>query len=84
MADVMDIPSGVNVRPLTGALGAEIHGVDLTAPIGKATREFLLQAFHEHLVIYLPDQKLTPQQHLDFSLVFGPHQPIPHIFSVDG
>lgn len=74
----------LDIRPVTGALGAEIHGVDLTRPLDEGTRRAILDAFAEHLVIWFPDQKLTPEQHLEFSLMFGPHQPIPHIFSVDG
>lgn len=69
---------------LTGAIGAEIHGVDLKRPLDAETRAEILEAFAEHLVIYFPDQRLTPEQHLAFSLIFGPHQPIPHIHSVDG
>ena len=75
---------GVTVHPLAGALGAEIRGIDLAKPLDDAARAAIFEAFQQHLVVYFPDQILTPEQHLEFSLMFGPHQPIPHIFSVDG
>jgi alpha-ketoglutarate-dependent taurine dioxygenase len=76
--------SPITIHPLAGALGAEIRGVDLTRPLDDATRQAILDAFRDHVVIYFPDQALTPEQHLALSLVFGPHQPIPHIYSVEG
>ena len=75
----------LTVQPITGALGAEISGVDLTRPLDDETRQEIIRAFHENLVIYFPEQKpLTPEQHLAFAAIFGPLMRIPHIFSVDG
>ena len=74
----------IKVRPLTGALGAEVVGVDLTQPLAAAVKDEILRAFHDHLVIYFRDQKpLQPQQHIGFAQLFGELQPIPHIFSID-
>ena len=61
----------LTVAPLTGALGAEIGGVDLAKPIDAATHAEILAAFHEHQVIYFPDQKLSHEQHLAFCRLFG-------------
>ena len=50
--------SRLEVRPLAGALGAEIHGVDLSGPLAgqhAAIRHALL----EHLVIFFRGQHLT-------------------------
>lgn len=75
----------IQVLPLTGALGAEIRGVDLTRPLDEETREEVLAAFHRHLVIYFQGQAgLTPEQHIAFARIFGPLQLIPHIKSIEG
>ena len=77
--------SRILVRPLTGALGAEICGVDLTRPMDAELELEIKRAFTENLVIYFPDQKgFTREHHLEFAQRFGKLQKIPHIFSVDG
>jgi taurine dioxygenase len=74
----------LSISPIAGALGAEIGGADLAKPLDAETRRQILDALRDHLVIYFAGQALTPGQHLALSLVFGPHQPIPHIYSVEG
>ena len=75
----------LQIRPLTGALGAEISGVDLSKELRPAEREEIRQALHDHLVIYFRDQPgFTRERHLEFAGMFGPLQKIPHIFSVEG
>jgi alpha-ketoglutarate-dependent taurine dioxygenase len=54
-----------------GALGAEIHGVHL-ADVSDAVFESLRAALREHLVLFFPEQHLTPDQHRSFALRFGP------------
>ena len=49
----------MRIHPLTGALGAEIQDLDLNN-LTDQTREEIETAFHEHLVLVFPDQKLTP------------------------
>ena len=48
----------MRLRPLTGALGAEIKDVDL-ANLTEQTHEQIEAAFHQHLVLVFPDQSLT-------------------------
>jgi taurine dioxygenase len=75
----------IQVEPLTGALGAEIKGVDLSRPLDDGTREEILAAFDRHLVIYFHGQEaMTPEQHIAFAKIFGPLQLIPHIMSIEG
>jgi taurine dioxygenase len=75
----------IGVKPLTGALGAEITGVDLTRPLEPQVRDEILAAFHRHLVVYFHGQAgMTPEQHMEFARIFGPLQRIPHINSIDG
>ena len=75
----------LKIRPLTGALGAEISGVDLSKPLSGQAREEIKRALYDYLVIYFHDQVgLSRERHLEVAQMFGPLQRIPHIFSVDG
>ena len=58
-------------RPISGALGAEILGVDLAAGVDEGTFERIRAAFREHGVIVIRDQDLTPEQHLAAARRFG-------------
>jgi taurine dioxygenase len=61
----------IEVKPLSGALGAEIFGVDV-ARIDDAQFEEVHAAFLEHQVIFFREQELTPPEHLAFAKRFGP------------
>ena len=61
----------IDVKPISGALGAEIHGVDLAQPLNNETFAEIRRAFDENLVIFFRDQKLTPEQHKEFGGRFG-------------
>ena len=75
----------ITVHPLTGAIGAEIRGADLSAPIDEELREEILAAFDRHLVVYFHGQAgMSREQHIAFARMFGPLQLIPHIRSVEG
>jgi taurine dioxygenase len=58
-------------RPLAGALGAEIHGVDISQTLGDDVVAEIHQALLDYLVIFFRDQKLTPEQQLAFARRFG-------------
>ncbi len=59
------------LRGLSGALGAEIHGLDLSRPLSGDDREALLGAFHRYGVLCIRDQKLTHESHIALAKVFG-------------
>lgn len=61
----------LDVRPMAGSLGAEIHGIDLRAGIDKATIDAIEKALLEHLVIFLPEQDISPEQHIAFGQSYG-------------
>jgi taurine dioxygenase len=61
----------IDVRPIAGALGAEIHGIDLARPLAAEVVAEIRRAFLEHLVIFFRDQALTPQDQLAFARRFG-------------
>ncbi len=71
MATVAAKASRIQVNPISGALGAEIHGVDLSQPLDEATFADIRKAFLDNGVIFFRDQKLTPDQHKDFARRFG-------------
>ena len=61
----------LDIRPLTGSLGAEIHGLELRKPLDRETVEALEQALVDHLVIFFPKQDLSPEEHIAFGRHFG-------------
>ena len=61
----------VEVVPLCGALGAEVHGVDLSADVSDDVLAEIRKALNEYLVIFFRDQDLTPDQQKAFGLRFG-------------
>ena len=61
----------ISVKPIAGALGAEIAGVDLSRPLSDAVIGEIRAALLDHLVIFFHDQHLTPEQQLEFGRRFG-------------
>ena len=63
--------TGLTIRPLTPAIGAEIGNVDLASPdIGERIPE-IRAALLEHGVIFFREQHLTQAQHIEFARHFG-------------
>src|SRR5262245_42821222 len=62
----------MQVTPLHPALGAEVAGVDLSAPIDSGTRETLNRALADHLALVFRGQALNPAGYLAAASVFGP------------
>lgn len=56
----------IRVNPLTGALGAEVGGVDLAA-LPEAALAEIRAAWRQHLVLVFRDQPLTGSQYLAFA-----------------
>jgi taurine dioxygenase len=63
--------SHFEIRGLSGALGAEIFGLDLSSPLSEDDRLALLAAFHRYGVLCIRDQKLTHDSHLALAKLFG-------------
>ena len=61
----------VQVRPVSGALGAELAGVDLARPLVAAELDAIRSALLAHEVIFLRDQQLSPESQLAFARHFG-------------
>ena len=68
----------MEVRRLSASLGAEITALrlgDVTAAQAHEIRGLL----HEHLVLFFPGQKLTPDQHVAFGAHFGELESHPNL-----
>lgn len=61
----------ISVRPLSGALGAEIHGVDLSSAIADDVFAEIHRAFLDYLVIFFREQVLDPTDLKTFAARFG-------------
>ena len=61
----------LDIRPIAGALGAEIHGIDLSETLDDEAFGAVRQALHHHLVIFFRNQTISPDQHLAFARRFG-------------
>ena len=68
----------LEINPLTGALGAEVLGVDLSRSLDNETFSTIVDAFNEYLVLFFREQDLTTDQHCAFAERFG--KLIPHPF----
>jgi taurine dioxygenase len=71
------------VEPTSGALGAEVLGVDL-ARIDDATFEEVHRAWLDHKVLFFRDQKLTPDDQARFAARFGELEAYPFIEPLPG
>ena len=61
----------LDIRPISGAVGAEIHGVDLKDNIPEEQFSEIKSAFGEYGVIFFRDQNLTPEQEITFARRWG-------------
>ena len=62
----------MEIIPQSGAVGAEIRGIDLSLGPGEDEISEINRAFLEHQVLFFRDQQLTSQQYNDFAESFGP------------
>lgn len=57
----------IAVRPVAGALGAEVFGIDLAQPLDTDTLTEIRRAWLDHLVLFFRDQRLDSEQYLAFA-----------------
>lgn len=72
------------VRPLAGALGAQIDGVDLSRALDDETFAEVRRAWLDHIAIFFRAQNLTPQAFEAFARRFGPLTITPHVHPIEG
>ena len=61
----------MELRPLAGALGVEIHGIDLRDRDNPAMWAELRRAFLDHQVIAIRGQNLSPEDQMNVGRFFG-------------
>jgi taurine dioxygenase len=76
--------NSIEIRPLAGAIGAEIFGVDLSARLDDDTVAAIRRAWLDHLVIFFRDQELPPAEFLAFARHFGEPIEYPFVKGIEG
>ena len=74
----------LEIHPIAGALGAELHGVDLSVDLSDATVAAIRQALLDHLVIFFRDQELPPDRFAAFAKRFGQPVEYPFVKGIEG
>ncbi len=59
------------LAPVSGSLGAELSGIDLSQDLSDDAIAEIRAALLEYLVIFFRGQQITPEQHLAFARRFG-------------
>ncbi len=69
--------SEVWIQPTGGALGADMHGVDLAKPVSDAAFRHIAAAWSEHLVLRFAGQRIDDRMLMQFSARFGQLDRVP-------
>ena len=72
------------IKLLGGALGAEIHGIDLTQPLTQTIKATIRQLLLEHQVIFFRNQDISHARHKELAEIWGPLQTHPAYRTVEG
>jgi len=72
------------VERIAGALGAEIHGLDLARGLDDDGVTFVRRALLDHLVVFFRDQTLTPAEFAAFGRRFGKLARYPFVEGLPG
>ena len=74
----------LEIRTIAGALGAELHGVNLADDLADAVVGEIRQALLDNLVIFFRDQDLPPDRFAAFARRFGEPVEYPFIKGMEG
>jgi taurine dioxygenase len=74
----------IEVRPVAGALGAEILNIDLAHDPGDETIDAIRRAWLEHLVVFFREQTLEPELFLQLARRFGEVIEYPFVKGIEG
>jgi len=69
--------SEVWIQPTGGALGADVHGIDLSKPVSEAAFRHIAAAWSEHLVLRFAGQRIDDHMLMQFSARFGQLDRVP-------
>lgn len=79
MTELREAAVGLDVKPLTGYIGAEISGVDLASPLDAAAVAEVRDALHTYKVVFFRDQPIGHAEQIAFARHFGKVTPAhPH------
>ncbi len=67
--------ASIEFEPLTGCIGARVHGVDLGVVLGDDDFDVLVAGLMEHLILVFAQQDISPAQHVDLGRRFGALEP---------
>jgi taurine dioxygenase len=82
MTVIDPVSTGFAVRRVGGALGAVVTGLSLR-DLDDAGFARVQDLLHEHLVLFFPDQHLSPDEHRAFAVRFGEPEIHPFIPKLD-
>lgn len=93
MTDLLE-KTELDVRPVAGEIGAEIHGLDISQPLTEATIAGIRDALLRHRVVFFRGQALDHATQIRFGRYFGeltyahphdasPPEGFPEIYTVD-
>lgn len=72
-------PDALDVLPLTGGMGAEIRGIDLSRNLDDQSFHAVNQVLLDHGVIFFRGQNITPAQQMTFARRWGEIHLHPHM-----
>ncbi len=76
--------ANLEIRPIAGAMGAEIVGIDLAQDLSDATIAAIRRAFLDHLAVFFRDQSLTSAGFMAFARRIGQPLEYPFAKGLDG
>ncbi len=74
----------LDIKPLSGALGAEISGLDLCSKVGSENLMRIRKLLNQYEVIFFREQDISPERQKSLALSFGPLQTHPAYDTLEG
>ena len=74
----------MRIQQVAGAIGAEIHGIDLARGLSASEAQAVRDAFLTHQVIFFRDQALTPEAFMAFAEAMGTPVEYPFVKGIAG
>ena len=79
-----DRMSNIQFQALHGRFGAEVHGIDLSAPLDEASAQSIANGMDEYSLLVFPNQALGDDAHLALTKHLGEPEPNHVTFGVTG
>ncbi|MBT6094275.1 MAG: taurine dioxygenase [Rhodospirillaceae bacterium] len=78
------VNQSIDIRPIAGALGAEILGVDLSCSLSNQIRAAIFQAFLDHQMVCFREQDLDAARQVEIAAILGNPIAYPYLAGVEG